>query len=319
MNNSIFVYGCKEQVPEVKRFHFCTWEFKNATAIVEIGAELDWQAVEGCDDYSMSFFIPWVKQGDKVVDLYNKLKLSSNAKFIFNDPIEFTTSLDGGNNQTGVIHAFYENEPLAVLPLKIEVENSFVRVKLSLGALKNREVNPYFRFYIKTDVENVSTRKHGLNKSTIIYDVRVNEKRNLPETLVEQIQRTPLANIQNCFCLHIIPNDFELSFFDSSLKNLRAIEDKAFKEYLDDRLFKDEELMVMFKKKRSPDSFSFFSTFTKERIGAGQFAFAAFTNLVCGFLLYIPSIRGFDPANKSGLQKVPSEFWLVLFILLIYG
>jgi hypothetical protein len=38
MDNSYFIFS--DQNLEIERFHLCTWEFKNSSALMEIGCEI---------------------------------------------------------------------------------------------------------------------------------------------------------------------------------------------------------------------------------------------------------------------------------------
>lgn len=81
-------------------------------------------------------------------------------------------------------------------------------------------------------------------------------------------------------------------FFDnSSLKNVRTLEYESFNKYLGDKRVKKDELIVVFNKKEKEDSYSFFSIYSMERIGMGQFALAILINIICGILLSFPSYR----------------------------
>lgn len=115
-----------------------------------------------------------------------------------------------------------------------------------------------------------------------------------------------------------------MTFFDSSsLKNIRTLEFDSFKKYLGDNRVKQDELVVVFNKKKAQDSYAFFSIFSKERIGAGQFALAVLVNLVCAILLLIPTFREKYQASffsKKLWQSLPFEVYLSIFIgLLIVG
>jgi hypothetical protein len=110
-------------------------------------------------------------------------------------------------------------------------------------------------------------------------------------------------------------------FFDStSLKSVRTLEYDSFNKYLGDKRVKRDELIVVFNKKQNSDSFSFFSIYSMERIGPGQFALAVLINIVCGILLFIPAYRkSFDPELPFSQvwPKLPIEIYLALGIATI--
>ena len=315
MENNYFVFSESELA--IKRFHVCFWEFRNETSLIEFGCEIEYSCLPTMDELVIGIYIPWIQKELFIKDLYGSLKESFNSKFIFNDSVKRTDSLDNGANKAGVIHHFSDREPLGIFPVKLEVlnEDKILKAEIDLRSLHTESAikpNIYFRFYVEPNISKVSTRKHGIGRSTIIYDTKVNELRNLPETL----KYKPLCNIETCFCFNIIPNSYDFGFYDSSsLKNIRTLEYGAFKKYLPDKRVTDQDLLVVFNKKKHPESLNFFSTFFRERIGTGQFALAVLINLVCGILLAFPNYRRDADTNKTSLfDSFPIEFWLAVII-----
>ena len=108
------------------------------------------------------------------------------------------------------------------------------------------------------------------------------------------------------------------------MKNVRTLEYSSFNKYLGDSRVKKDELIVVFNKKQNVESYSFFSIFSMERIGIGQFALAILINIICGFLLFIPSYRrSFNPeiSIKEFWGVLPIEILVALvlgFTMLIY-
>lgn len=320
MNNSFFVYSTK--LLEIERFHICSWEFNNGSALLEIGCEISSQNLpNGLNELELSIYIPWLNTQNIVTDLYPRLKEAINTKFIFNDSVANTHTFDGGAGALGVMHEFQGREPLSILPVTFNQNNhshNIIKVVLNLSAYKNKVVtsNIYFRISITSSISQLSIRKKGLSRTTIIYDYKINEGRNISDNLVAELQNNQLCSIKHCFCFTIVPNSYNLSFYDSSsLKNVRTLEDDAFYRYLNDPRVQKDELMVVFSKKKYPDSFAFFSIFVKERIGAGQFALAILINLICGILLFLPSFR---TANKGAINwsELPKEVFIAIFVSL---
>ena len=296
MDNSYFIFSDCSKPVLLKRFHLCTWEFNNSTALVEFGLEIDVESIINQDSVSINLFIPWLNESNKEIkDLYNNLKDSANSKFIFNDSVKNTISLDGGNNKKGVIQEFHNREPLCILPIKskISLEKRIISFFFDLKQYKSlsfsNNTNIYMRFCLEPEINQITTRKAGINKTTIIYDLKINERRNIPVEISEISDTRNLCPISTCFCLQIIPNDYNLTFYENSLKNVRVLEYKSFNNYIEDKRVKEDELIVVFNKMSDSESFSFFSIFQKERIGGGQFALAILINLVCGFLIYLAS------------------------------
>jgi hypothetical protein len=308
MDNAYFIYS--DENLSIERFHLCTWEFKNSSALIEIGCEISASSLKANNgQLTICLHVPWLKASNSAIDLYSRLSEPANSKFIFNDSVNNTIRLDDGRNLMGVVHEFQLRAPLCILPVHLssDVEKRKVEVQIDLSSYNNKAfgTNVYFRFLIAPDINFISTRKKGVSRSTIIYDIKINERRNIPDYLFAEVNKKKLSIIRSCFCFNIVPNSYDLSFFDSSsLVNIRTLEYDSFNRYLDDRRVKKDELMVVFNKKKEPDSFAFFSIFSKERIGAGQFALAVLINLVCGILLFLPSYR-----KENHLTVFSWSFW----------
>lgn len=330
MENNYFIFTEKDIKIELERFHICTWEFKNNSALIEFGGEIKNAFDIEKEEVNLTFYIPWILSSHVVIDLYDKLKESENSRFIFNDSVSGHEFLDGGQKKHGVIQKFENRNPLCIIPIESTVEESkkLVTIKINLKNLKKIEkiddTSLYFRFYLEPKINFLSTRKTGISRSTIIYDLKINERRNLPEDSEIDLEELTFCNVKTCFAFNILPNSYDLTFFDSStLKNIRTLEFDSFKKYLGDNRVKKDELVVVFNKKKEQDSYAFFSIFSKERIGAGQFALAVLVNLICAILLLIPSFREKNQASffsKKLWQNLPLEVYISIFIgLMIIG
>lgn len=322
MDNSFFVFTNKKSTVDIERFHICTWEFHNNTSLVEFGIEISKDSLKG-DELSISMFIPWFTKECTTKDLYEKLSVPENSRFIFNDSVSGSEFFDGGKNKLGVIQKFADRKQLCILPIKLETnEAKIVTIKASLKPYNSYSAvskpNVYLRFCIDPKKPYISMRKNGISKSTVIYDIKVNERRNIPDELLSYFEDKQLCKIGTCFSFNIIPNKYDLVFFDSSsLKNIRTLEYDSFNRYLGDARVKKDELIVVFNKKQNSESFSFFSIFSQERIGAGQFALAVLMNIICGVLLFIPSYRkSFSPELTLGnvWSQLPLEIYAALAI-----
>lgn len=327
MENNYFIFTEKDKEIELERFHICTWEFKNDSALIEFGGEIKDAFDLNIAEVSLMIYIPWISSNHIIYDLYDKLKESENSRFIFNDSVSGHEFLDGGQKRNGVIQKFENRNPLCIMPFESFIDESkkLVSITINLKNLKKlakiNDTSLYFRFYIEPKLNLLSTRKTGISKSTIIYDLKLNERRNLPEDSEIDFDELKLCNVKSCFAFNILPNSYDLTFFDSStLKNIRTLEFDSFKKYLGDNRVKKDELVVVFNKKKEQDSYAFFSIFTKERIGAGQFALAVLVNLICGILLFIPSFRkdlNLTFFSMSLWQSMPLEVYLSISIGLI--
>lgn len=328
MDNNYFIFTEKKSKIELERFHICTWEFNNGTAIIEFGAEINKPCDMQDDFIKLQMNIPWLTSKHRIHDLYEKLKDSENSRFIFNDSITGNQFLDDGQQKNGVIQQFSGRNSLCIMPVSFSFdENSrIVEIIIDLKdfknkqtAISNNDTSMYFRFFIEPDIDLLSTRKIGINRTNIIYDIKVNEKRNWPQSSTININSISLCQINSCFSFNIVPNSFDLAFFDSStLKSVRTLEFNSFKKYMGDRRVKKDELVVVFNKKSNADSYGFFSSFKKERIGSGHFALAILANLICGILLFIPTIRnGQSFFSKAVWFNLPIEVILSISIALV--
>ena len=181
VKNAYFILKKISDEIEIEKFHICSWEYKNESASIEFGAELDLQNFSD-SKLELKLFIPWLKESTSIEDLYTRLKDSSNSKFIFNDIIECTDSLDGGNNKNGVIHRFKGREPLYILPVELVREENFLNITLNTAVIreKNKPSKVYFRLLLHAPPASLSIRKTGIGRSTIVYDFKINERRNAP-------------------------------------------------------------------------------------------------------------------------------------------
>lgn len=320
MENSFFIFTDTAEKITLERFHVCSWEFKNSS-LVEFGFEIQDISVHEKDSITISLLIPWLTKECKIEDLYRKLRIGDNSRFIFNDSIKKTEYLKDNSDEQGVVHTFCERNKLCLLPIEYKLEDRLLNIKIDLKDYQKRESNKpniYVRFWINPIIPYISVRKNGISKSTIIYDFKINERRNISSNDLKMLSNKQFCSINTCFMFHILPNNYDIVFFDNkSLKNVRTLEYKSFSRYLNDNRIKENELIVVFNKREESDSFSFFSVFSKERIGPGQFALAIFVNILCGILLFVPSYKkSFTPELEysSLLQKLPFEIWIAIII-----
>ncbi|MBC7555470.1 MAG: hypothetical protein H7195_00735 [Chryseobacterium sp.] len=254
MENSFFIYTEKGNSIEIERFHICSWEFNNNSSLVEFGFEISKDSIKN-DYLTISLFIPWAEKSCAIKDLYDKLSNAENSRFIFNDSISATKYLKPDTTNLGVIHTFSGRNELCVLPADIKIdEDKIVTATLNLKAYReyNQETKPniYFRFWVKPAVPFISMRKKGVSKSTIIYDIKVNERRNIPDNKTAYFNEQQFCKIKYCFSFNILPNKYDIVFFDNtSLKNVRTLEYESFNKYLGDKRVKKDELIVVFNKK----------------------------------------------------------------------
>lgn len=333
MDNSFFIYTEKSNTIFLERFHLCNWEFSNDSSLVEFGFEINKDSISE-DNLTIHLFIPWVSKKCETKDLYEKLSNAENSRFIFNDSINNTKYLKNNTNNLGVIHTFSGRNELCILPASLSIsDDKTVSVSLNLKNYRDykqvEKPNIYFRFWIKPESPFISMRKKGISKSTIIYDIKINERRNIPSDKIDYFSDKKICKIRYCFSFNILPNKYDIVFFDNgSLKNVRTLEYESFNKYLGDKRVKRDELIVVFNKKEIIDienkekaeSFSFFSIYSKERIGPGQFALAILINIVCGILLFVPAYKkSFIPelSYSQLYSNIPPEIYFAISLALM--
>lgn len=314
MEHNYFIFSDSTSKIEIERFHVCTWEFKDNSALIEFGGEIKCPTEINSESLNIYVYVPWITKKHLIKDLYDNLKDSENSRFIFNDSVSGNIFLDDGKKKNGVVQEFTGRGPLCIMPITSTFNERTKLIKISINlkhfqGIQNKDkTNLYFRFYIEPNINLLSTRRSGISRTTIIYDIKINEKRNLPADIGAGMNDIRMCTINTCFFFNILPNSYDLTFFDaSSLKNVRTLEADSFKRYLGDKRVKDNELVVVFNKKKSENSYTFFSIYSKERIGTGQFALAVLVNLICGILLFIPSFR-----ENLGVGFFSKELWFNL-------
>ena len=322
MENSYFIFSKDDSKIEIERFHNCIWEFKDNSSLVEFGLEIKQESLLSKESIELDLYIPWLTTKSIKIDLYEKLKDSDNSRFIFNDSVLNTKNFDGGRGKLGVTHYFKSRNVLSILPLSVEIVDKKACLKIDLkhyNEINEEKGNVYVRFSLKPESGYISTRKNGIAKSTVIYDIKINERRNIPDDLIDELNTKNLCKIKDCFSFNILPNSYDIVFFDNTaLKNVRMLEYNAFKKYIGDDRVRKDDLMVVFNKKRDADSFSFFSIYAKERIGMWQFLVAIFFNMICGLLFFIASSRISSATDFSYFElykKSPIELTTALVII----
>lgn len=314
MNNAYYILA-KEAVP-IERLHICTWEFPNANSYIEFGLELSYKNFVH-ETLEIWLSVPFIKDHDEVNCLLKNLSDNANCRFIFNDIVECIKNV-GTDSRDGSILKFEGRQSLTILPCKIIVSNGFL--KFTLNKPKRYEGNFYFRVLVKHN-GTIAIKKTGIAKNTYIYDLKINETRNLPDDIydLKSNEGLHICPIQNLFCLHSVPDDFDITFIDSSkLKNIRKLETEAFKRYLQN--VKDigkDCYNIIFLKDCNKDSYSLFTICAEETIGSKQISLAIATNIVCSLLFFVYSVRTGIESEKVWYIQMPWEGIFALLVLVV--
>ena len=304
MNNAYYILA-KEAV-RIERLHVCTWEFPDSDSYLEFGIEFSFEKfVHKTLDIWLS--VPYIRQQDEVTCLLKNLADRANCRFIFNDIVKGISNI-GNDSRDGCILEFEERNSLTILPCKIIVSNGLL--KFTINKPEKYEGNLYFRVLVKHD-GTIAIKKTGIAKNTYIYDLKINETRNLPDDIydLKSNEGLHICPIRNLFCLHSVPDDFDISFVDSSkLKNIRKLETEAFKRYLQN--VKDigkDCYNIIFLKDCNKDSYSLFTICSEETIGTKQISLAIASNILCSLLFFVYSVRTGIESEEAWYIRMPWE------------
>jgi len=317
MDNSYYILA-KEQI-EIKRLHICTWEFPNDPSYIEYGMEFSYDSFSG-NSLELYLAVPFVKKGDKVICLLNNLSNKANSRFIFNDVVIGNDNV-GKDERDGSILKFEKRDALTILPCEITADNGLILFKIKKP--QKHEGNLYFRVLVKLGMNKVAFRKKGIAQISYIYDFKINETRNLPDNIykIKDDNGLEICKVKQFFCLHAVPDDFILSFVDSSkLKNIRKLETEAFQRYLPDiKSISKDCYNIMFLKDSDKESYSIFSICTEETIGSKQIALAIGASIICNLLFALSSLRFTKDKNIDWYLQIPLEYWISFAIFSILG
>lgn len=318
MNNTYFILSNKAIV--IERMHICTWDFIGSRAAVEIGMEF--MPNPFVKNVEIKLSLPFLKKTDKITCLMDSLiRDDDNSKFIFNDTIKANKPIKG-DKRNGAILEFNSRNSLCVLPIKkLDVGDGIC--SFTVDNL-NQTIKNYVRLYVQTTVQNLAVVKKGIARTSYIYDIKVNEKRNLPDHINELLNNGfVLCNkINSCFCFHVIPSQYNISYLNTNkLKNIRILESDAFNQYLPntEKMKNNESLIIFNKSEKAADgTHTFFSEFEKETIGNKQIVLAIGANVLCSLLFGLFSLRERDwEKGTKWYEWLPWEFWLALAVLIV--
>lgn len=288
MNDSYFILINKPVT--IERLHICTWDYKDKKGAIEIGIEF---SSETKKDIQFKLALPFLNDDDDIVCLMDALiRDDDNSKFIFNDKIKANMPING-DKRNGAILEFEMRNRLAILPIN-DIEKEKGICSFTVREIQE-EVSNYIRFYLNTSIHKIAVVNAGIAKTSYIYDIKINERRNLPDQINKLINNgfTFCDTINQCFCLHVVPSLYYISYVNSNkLKNIRMLEADAFNRYLPGKhKMKNKDYIIVFNKSKSPNEgiYTFFSEFEKEKIGNKQIILAVGANIFCSLLFGVLS------------------------------
>lgn len=319
MENAYYILATRQI--EIERLHICTWEFPNESSYIEFGIEFSYESFNE-DALTLSLAAPFIKTNGSVTCLMKNLSDRANGRFIFNDVVSGIDNV-GEDSRDGSILKFEKRDKLTVLPCDIIVNDGFI--SFGIKRPNRHEGNLYFRVLIKPGNGTVAIKKSGIAQTSYIYDFKINETRNLPQTIYDLKKNSNLeiCKVKNVFCLHAIPDNFAFSFIDSSkLKNIRKLETSAFQRYLPEiEGISKDCYNIMFLKDSEKESYSLFTICTEETIGSKQIALAVGANILCSLLFAFSTLRYVKDSAIEWYKQIPWEYWgafVILICLCIY-
>lgn len=314
MNNSFYIFSNSHLT--IERLHICTWDIKGAKAKMEIGMEIKNDGLSLIQDpLQISLSIPFDQKNMEVKSLHYELCEEKNSQYIFNDIIEGSNIIDEDAKRGKVLH-FKERGDLAVLPVKTAMsqDGNILNLTINPGGVKE---NIYVRLIMDLDVSTVSIVKNGIAKKGYIFDFKINESRNMPDSLVTKIKSSDLLTINQVFLFHAVPDLYNIDFYDSNkFKSIRKLETEVFADYTGIQELRNDEYMILFNKDTNKKAYSFYTCFSNEIIGTKQIMLAIGTNIMCSLLFSLPSFRNSWSCYKTWPVQFPWE-WIGAFLILI--
>lgn len=308
-----------DKLVTIERLHLCSWDFGDGDALIEMGIEFIPAGDSGEITFKISF--PFDVDGREVVCLMDSLvRNDDNCKFIFNDKIVANKPVNA-DKRNGAIVEFSGRSTLAILPISNTSSRREIvsfRVKPVSGPAPN-----YIRFCLKTKIRDLAVVKSGIAKCSYIYDVKINEQRNMSDHVNKLINCgfVICTSIKRCFCFHVVPSKYTISYLNGFiLKNIRVLESEAFSKYLPlNRTLQINDYMIVFYKesKSDTDGYAFFSEFDEEKIGVKQLIVAVVLNILCNLLFAFSAITFMS--EKSWYLQVPVGYWAAIFLIVIFG
>lgn len=322
MDNSLFLLHSKieSETKHIERMQICTWDIRNKKTCIEIGIEFCKDSLQTEKSYNMFFFAPWISEKCKIESLHEKFSDSDNAQFIFNEVVESISPIDG-NKHNGSIISFKNSErKIAALNVSCCIENGGV-LNMTFTNKSAKDAHPYIRFLIQTYEKTFALFKGSISKNIFIFDFKINEKRNMPQKIIETIDKKNLecSDIQKTLMLHVIPNTYEVIFVDDKkLSNIRNLETNFFRKYLPHiEGINNDSYITTFYKDDNKQSYSFFSIFSEEKIGAKQIIMAILINILCSAVIAFSDIRKIFENEPFAFGKLPIEYKMLSFLIVI--
>ncbi len=336
-------------------------KFKDTTNIDEIVS----------NNITIAFFSHFLKYIDKTYCMNMNFSNSQTCKFIFNEiaptPLPIETKTQSPETR-GLQIKFNNTDDVFIVPshnIQINFENTtddirltplpnnnkLFKINLSNIVEKIKECLPsngldcnnfcqktlYLRFLFSLNTNIMSNTITCVNKKLLCFDIKINRRRNIIEEVNDLInnQQYNFCKINKVICLHVFPEQYEISFIDNPKKNVRTLEIEPFRKYLSytevineqkedisiiDLSSKDIYTIIQQSDENKVDGYSFYTMLLEEIISIKQLFYTVFLGFLLSFTMYFET---FFRQNANFFKKIwphtLSVFILVFFSsLLLY-
>lgn len=321
------IYTLSSSAVSLDKLHICTWDVKGQKAFIEVGMQLDANNINA--GLSVYVYLPFINDSTEVSSLHQELSDEANFRFIFNRSHSNKT-LIGGDNRNGSIFTIDrdvngeeapQTEDIAILNVDATIEDHKF-VKFCFTRQDDNVSKIYGRVLLKTTHETLANTVSGITKKDYLYDIKINEVRNMPNVVFDYKRNNNLllCNPDTVILLHAIPEEWNINYSDSSrLKNVRRLEMDAFKHYMSWIEKVSDEYLITFSKAEAKGGASFFTSFTKEHVGSKQLFVAVIMNILCSLLFAFSQINYPDSAHPDIciFKVIPITYYVAIGILII--
>lgn len=319
MDNNLFIL-CKQPDIIITRCHIVTWDINHSNFYTEYGLEIDRKELRNLD---FQIYIPNLQSASDVFDLQSNLcDSTNNCRLIFNSEV-LNCSAISGQSLLGK-NVCLDDREFSIVPYinpKINKDGLFsFTIQIDKNKQKDYKQLLYVRFFVKTKKNPFSNTIKTMSKKIFDIEVRVNEQRTNLQGIKNSINKgAQIVKINKCYCLHIIPVDYNQDTIDTHKKNARIFESNDFQKYLGNIANSEKIQLVensydtIFLKSEGSDDYIFKSKFSKERFGLGQFIYSLSTNVIAGLLL------AFITYSKApNTTKLPLIIYSILIVICIF-
>lgn len=326
MNTLSIWYEKKEEYAhkDVKLdLHFNFWKLgkqqllKEYTYFLDIGLKVE--NFKGVAKVKM--FFPFPLSRAAVTDLGSIISNSTDlVNAIFNE--EFKIINIGHEKYRDLVHQESKKSfSIYTIDVKndIEIKEKYGGsiVELDTGAIKYSDIKDtcYFRFRITLDslkqFTHLYTPKYSFFQSafsqTEIIDFRVNEKRNLDKSLLQEMdgKGSFLINKVHFLLLRNAEDNFAYAHNDTS--SCRVLEEKIWDEYIDIKYKEEKIIAYHWKKKGGIDSFNAFAKMDFKKNNLKTITMYLIVIIALSVLVNLLSSFLFESFNKEKLDTKPGS------------